>query len=284
MALEKTTGFIGFPDKKMKQVIIPDHFFTDLLPQIDNMAELKLTLHCFWLLNEQSGELRYLRGDDLRSDEKLLVSLTLDNDLRAPKMVLEDALSRAVARNTLLRLEIQTDLDGNVELPTTSAQSPSDDQEIDLGLTETVAEDWYFMNTVKGRQTLAMIRQGKLGQLLAALPQNARLHVERPNIFVMYEQNIGFMSPMIADQLRDMEKSYSPAWIEDAFEIAESQNARKLSYIQAILKRWETDGRDPTGRNSEAKGAKRYEEPGQHSEQRRKKYTVPDEFSDIIIG
>ncbi|MEZ4663728.1 MAG: hypothetical protein R2911_39850 [Caldilineaceae bacterium] len=101
----------------MKQVIIPDYFFTDLLPLIDDMAELKLTLHCFWLLNEQSGELRYLRGDDLRSDEKLLTSLTQDNDLRAPKVVLEDALSRAVARNTLLRLEIETDLDGNVELP-----------------------------------------------------------------------------------------------------------------------------------------------------------------------
>ena len=105
MALEKTTGFIGFPDKKMKQVIIPDHFFTDLLPQIDNMAELKLTLHCFWLLNEQSGELRYLRGDDLRSDEKLLVSLTLDNDLRAPKMVLEDALSRAVAEERRVKVD-----------------------------------------------------------------------------------------------------------------------------------------------------------------------------------
>ncbi|MEZ4663729.1 MAG: DnaD domain protein [Caldilineaceae bacterium] len=114
--------------------------------------------------------------------------------------------------------------------------------------------------------------------------------MEQPNIFVMYEQNVGFMSPMIADQLRDMEKGYSPAWIEEAFEIAVSQNARKLSYIQAVLKRWETDGRDPAsrtsgaGRDSGAKGAKRYEEPGQHSEQRRKKYTVPDEFSDIIIG
>ncbi|MEZ4711523.1 MAG: DnaD domain protein [Caldilineaceae bacterium] len=290
MASQKTTGFIGFPDKKMKPVIIPDHFFTDLLPQIEDMAELKLTLHCFWLLNEQSGDLRYLRGDDLRSDEKLLASLTLDNDLRAPKVVLEDALRRAVARNTLLRLEIETDLDGNVDLPADSAPSQADETEIDFGLTETVIEEWYFMNTVKGRQTLALIRQGKLGELLAVLPQNARLHVERPNIFVMYEQNVGFMSPMIADQLRDMEKSYSPAWIEEAFEIAVSQNARKLSYIQAVLKRWETDGRDPVGRtsgagrDSGAKGAKRYEEPGRNSEQRRKKYTVPDEFSDIIIG
>ena len=76
----------------MRPVIMPDLFFTDLLPQIDDLAELKLTLHCFWLLNEQSGELRYLRGADLRSDRRLLESLNLDNDLRTPPKRLDDAL------------------------------------------------------------------------------------------------------------------------------------------------------------------------------------------------
>nr|HMN30234.1 hypothetical protein [Caldilineaceae bacterium] len=70
-----TTGFIGFPDVKMKPVVIPEHFFTELLPQIDDLAELKLTLHCFWLLNAQEGELRYLRGEDLRQDATLVQSL-----------------------------------------------------------------------------------------------------------------------------------------------------------------------------------------------------------------
>src|SRR5262245_31216533 len=103
------TGFIGFPDIKMKPVVIPDHFFTELLPQIDDLAELKLTLHCFWLLNAQEGELRYLRGEDLRQDTILLRSLTLDNELRTPQEAVEHALQRAVARNTLLKLEIETD-------------------------------------------------------------------------------------------------------------------------------------------------------------------------------
>ena len=40
-------GFIGFPDKKMLAVIVPDLFFVDLLPQIDNLAELKLTVYFF---------------------------------------------------------------------------------------------------------------------------------------------------------------------------------------------------------------------------------------------
>ncbi|MEZ4621740.1 MAG: hypothetical protein R2867_40415 [Caldilineaceae bacterium] len=90
----KSSGFIGFPDVKMKPVIIPDHFFTELLAQIDDLAELKLILHCFWLLNEQSGEFRYLRGADLRADEVLLRGLAGEQELRTPHTVLNDALQR----------------------------------------------------------------------------------------------------------------------------------------------------------------------------------------------
>ena len=93
----------------MRPVIIPDLFFTDLLPQIDDLAELKLTLHCFWLLNEQSGELRYLRGDDLRSDARLLASLDAgQRPAHARTQRWKMRWQRAVARNTLLRLEIDT--------------------------------------------------------------------------------------------------------------------------------------------------------------------------------
>lgn len=259
----KSSGFIGFPDIKMKPVVIPDHFFTDLLAQIDDLAELKLILHCFWLLNEQSGEFRYLRGEDLRMDETLLQSLAGDEELRTAGEVLEDALQRAVARNVLLRLEVETPVD---EIPFTT------DRQTD-GVAAAV-DDWYFMNTVKGRQTIALVRQGKLYELQSAIPEEARLRVERPNVFVLYEQNINLLTPLIADQLRDLEKSYAPDWIEEAFEIAVSRNKRSLRYIQAILKRWETEGKqdnhhETTGRDSEA--------------DRRRKY-IPDEYADIIIG
>jgi DNA replication protein len=172
----------------MKPVVVPDFFFTDLLPQIDDLAELKLTLHCFWLLNEQDTALKYLRGADLRQDELLLRSLNLDSELRSPQQALADALERAVARNTLLKLEIERGA---------GSKAPS-------------LEDWYFINTVRGRQTLALIRQGQAGPLQAAIPAEARLKVDRPNVFILYEQNVGLLTPLIADQLRDMEKSYPP--------------------------------------------------------------------------
>lgn len=251
----KAMGFVGFPDVKMKAVVIPDLFFTDLLPQIDDLAELKLTLHCFWLLNEQSGEFRYLRGEDLRQDATLLQSLALDNELHTPLAVLTNALERATARNTLLRLEMET--------PDPSAEQAGGIQ----------VEDWYFMNTVKGRQTIALVRQGKLHELQSAIPEEARLRIARPNIFVLYEQNVGLMTPLIAEQLRDLEKTYPPPWIEEAFDIAVSRNKRSLRYIQAILKRWETEGKDET--QDEIVGRSDRSQP--------RRRDLPDEFADVIL-
>ena len=79
----------------------------------------------------------------------------------------------------------------------------------------------------------------------ASVPVHVQVQVERPNIFVLYEQNIGLLSPLIADQLRDAAEQYPPEWIEAAFREAVQHNKRKWSYISAILRRWETEGRQP---------------------------------------
>jgi DnaD/phage-associated family protein len=250
----KQTGFIGFPDGKWKPVKVPDFFFTDLLPQIDDLAELKLTLHALFLLNNQNEEMRYLRGDDLRSDSTLLAGLNLDSELRTPLAALGDALERAVARNSLIRLD--------VEVRTLAGHA--------------VWEDWYFLNTVKGRQAAALIRQGNVAGIAAIVADDVRLRVERPNVFVLYEQNIGLMTPLIADQLRDMEKSYPPEWVAEAFDIAVGANKRALRYILAILKRWETEGKTD-GEKSERDSL----------EERRRKYgnnETEDSENDVPIG
>lgn len=247
---QKTTGFVGFPEGKLKTAQVPVLFFTDILPLIDDLAELKLTLHLFWLLSGQTGEMRYLRGDDLRADKALLKSLNLDSELRSPQAALSDALERAVARNTLIRIE--------VEVKSRSG--------------EAVWEDWYFLNSEHGRRAAAIIRTGRLNDLHAVLPEEARLKVERPNIFVLYEQNVGLLTPLIADQLRDMEKNYPPEWITEAFDIAVAANKRALRYIQAILRRWENEGKD-NGETTERDPAQR---PDRNMDQ--------DEFTDFSLG
>ena len=110
----------------------------------------------------------------------------------------------------------------------------------------------------------------------SVLPDEAAVRIQRPNVFVLYEQNVGTLTPMIAEQLRDMEKSYAPEWINEAFEIAIGSNKRHLRYIQNILKRWETQGRDLVLNGEQNEIA------GRNSEGRRN--YRPEEYSDIILG
>ena len=62
------------------------------------------------------------------------------------------------------------------------------------------------------------------------------------NIFQLYEQNIGMLSPLISDALLDAEKIYPATWFEAAMREAVSNNARSWKYVEAILKRWQRDG------------------------------------------
>lgn len=74
------------------------------------------------------------------------------------------------------------------------------------------------------------------------------------NIFQLYEQNIGVVSPLIADELRDAQRTYPPAWVEEAFR--EAVRARRLNwkYVSRILERWQSEGKD-SGTHRPATGA-----------------------------
>lgn len=75
-----------------------------------------------------------------------------------------------------------------------------------------------------------------------------------PNIYTLYEQNIGALTPMIADVLDDAQKTYpEPGWIADVIALAVTNNKRNWKYCEAILKRWKIEGKDsgekpPSGR------------------------------------
>jgi DNA replication protein len=64
------------------------------------------------------------------------------------------------------------------------------------------------------------------------------------NIFALYEQNIGMITPMIAEELKEAEKLYPPQWIEEAFKEAVTLNKRSWKYIARILERWASEGKD----------------------------------------
>ena len=88
----------------------------------------------------------------------------------------------------------------------------------------------------------------------------AVLALERPNIFKLYEENIGPLTPLISDTLHDAELAYPAEWIEDAFKIAVQANARSWRYVETILKRWKEKGRDDEHRRDSEKDSRSYVE------------------------
>jgi DNA replication protein len=222
-------GFSGFPPGRLKAVSIPALFFSDLLPIIDDLAELRVTLYAFWALHQKEGEIRYLLYRDFLADGIFMESL--GRPQRTAEAVLDDALERAVARGTLLHISVE------------SAAG---------------TEDLFFVNTERGRAAVEGITRGEW-RPTGDPSQPISLMIERPNIFVLYEQNIGPLTPMIADQLRDAEESYPAAWIEEAIEIAVNNNARKWAYVSSVLERWKTEGKDDaTSRGDSARDRRRY--------------------------
>ena len=62
------------------------------------------------------------------------------------------------------------------------------------------------------------------------------------NIFAIYEREIGPLTPMISDKLKQAESDYPAGWVEAALQEAALNNKRNWKYADAILKRWNVDG------------------------------------------
>jgi DnaD/phage-associated family protein len=108
----------------------------------------------------------------------------------------------------------------------------------------------YLLNSPRGRATARALANGSLS--ISSGSSSAPL--ERTNVFAVYEQNIGPLTPLIADALKDAEVSYKPEWIIEAIDLAVQNNKRSWSYCQAILRRWKEEGRGkkPNRRDNQA--------------------------------
>ena len=221
-------GFKGFSKGKVHLTPVPDSFFNELLPDIDHLGELKVSLYIFWRLNRMEGTFRSLRRSDLAGDQRFMQGL--GKTIQEAEATLDDALRRAVGRGTLL--------------------------EVSLVLKDQ-PEQLYFLNSPKGKAALEAIRLGKWRPALGEQVP-IELSPERPNIFRLYEDHIGPLTPMLAETLTEARELYPEEWVEDAFRIAVEYNKRSWRYIEAILRRWQEGGRDEQNRGDYQKDRRRY--------------------------
>lgn len=224
------TSFDGFPMGAFHQLPIPPSFFSHLLPQIDTLAELKLTLFCFYALSQQGTHTPYLKKQHFLVDEALCASLVTP-EYPTPEKALDQALARMIGRGTLLAVPIST---------------------------ATATETLYFVNTPKGRKAVEQITMGNWRVLSDTL--DIEILPERPTVFSLYEQNIGALTAHIAQELKDAQTEYGAEWIEDAIKIACESNKRNWRYVRGILNRWKQEGRthDNTTQGLSIQDTKRY--------------------------
>ncbi|HLA96881.1 MAG TPA: DnaD domain protein [Anaerolineales bacterium] len=223
--------FQGFSDGKGRLIPVPGQFFSDLLPQIDHLGELKLALYTLWLLDHQEGSFRYLRRQDFARDERLMRGLAAQKG--SAQAALDDALKRLVRRGFLLQAEVVLEA-GPVEL--------------------------YFLNSPRGHAAVEAIAQGDWRPTGESI-QPVEVRPEPANLFSLYEAHIGPLTPLIAEALQDAEATYPASWFEDAFRIAVENNARNWRYVETILRRWKEKGRhERKDRRDTEKARRRYTE------------------------
>lgn len=221
-------AFDGFPGIT-RGTVLPNLFFSAVLPRLQRPAELLAFLWVSRLVQEQRGEARFVTLDQLWADEGARMSF---ETMGASRTAAEAGLARCVELSALLAVQVT----GRGE-----------------------AELAYFVNNPASRRAVARARAGELH----LRPETVVLPVpatERPGIFRLYEENIGTITPLIGDRLVAAAETYPHRWIEDAVREATERNRRNWRYIERILQNWAQEGRgdETPGRDSFEERKRRY--------------------------
>lgn len=202
----------GFPAGALATAV-PNLFFARVLPEVEGPAELVVSLYLFYLNGLARRGPRVFTRRRLLAEGALMRALAKLSGL-PPEEALARGLEAAVRRGTLLAAPVR------------------ERGEEAVG---------YLLNTEANRRAAQRLATEEV-----ALPEPppAAEAGPLPNIFALYEENVGSITPLIAEELKEAEERYPPAWIEAAFREAVSLNKRSWRYIHRILRRWETEGPD----------------------------------------
>ena len=202
--------FAGFV-RNTRYTSIPNAVLGPLLTQIDTISELKCTLRILGMIYQRRGNRPWITLDEILSDTVLLDGLA--NQEEGPIEAVNHGVQKAVTRGILLEVR---DKEGKKRFLV--------NDEYGRNLTETLKKDHAITPPMEITDVEATAET-------------------RLNIFTLYEENVGLITPLLADELREAETTYPKVWVKDAFKEAVSLGHRNWRYISRILERWAEEGR-----------------------------------------
>ena len=182
---------------------IPNPLLADLLVEITDPDELRLTLRAVWALHQQRGFPPSVTMSDLAADRTVAAMLGMGGD--DLEIRVSALLDRAAERGTLLKIPVR---DG---------------------------QDRYYLNTEPVRRALA--RQGVAPEEMRETAgaeteletwQDLEAAAEPSLAVVAYEENIGQITPLVAEKIRDAIDDYSELAVIDAIRTAAGQGHQEL--------------------------------------------------------
>jgi DNA replication protein len=200
-----------FLAESTEQIKIPESFISEHLSKINDPDLFKLLLYIFWRFDKVKAQVKYITLESIIKD--LAFSEFFGTTSNEIKIRILELLTKAIEQGILIIC-------------------PNPEQaKIDL----------YFYNSIRNQEIIELI---KSGDLRVENLQNISLTSIKPNVFKLYEENIGPLTPMIAETLEDASNNFPINWINEAIQIAVENNVRRWKYIQAILNRWQEEGKD----------------------------------------
>ena len=238
----KTDSIIKFNNKNY--IPIPIELTSSLLKDIDSYDEFKCTLRIFSLIYSLQPKRIWLTFEELISDPVLRESIGTNNTQQTTEVILKGIYAAKNRKTIIIREKVKNQIENSIIL-------------------------------INDKISNELLSKKDIGNLQAGLDlEQADFQIgnkNQSNIYTLYEDNIGHMTPLLAEELKLAEKNYPKIWIEEAFIEAVKNNIRNWKYISSILNRWQIEGRT----NGEST---RYSKKSERESQLRRAQKFRDEF------
>jgi len=204
--------FDGFPASGAGTVI-PNVFFTRVLPQLSNADALLAFLWLSRLVQAKPGEIRAITADEIWHEDGAAAAF---ERLGSGQAGLSAGLQACLQARALL-----------------SVHSAGQGREV----------THYFANTPQSRSAIARIRAGELQIRSESVVVDEPGRYAPAPVIRLYESRIGTVSPFVGKRLAETAAKYPLAWIEDAVNEAAPNSPRNWRNVELILESWERRGR-----------------------------------------